>query len=217
MFRLRVWFQAISGLGWSEAKSNLFFATYILPIIVKVSEDQDELPAVRERISFLFTEQRKGNLWHILTGVYHKFMPGVSGGVVPCNSYSGVGIVLFLLAIRDEMKQLDSEEFESAIKILYAHEVIHLEQELNGLIPLLDTMRGTLPKEAIVENIVAAEVDAWAKTITEVIRPMLQQGKKIPSSESKISEIFSKFNDDPNHPGWIDYIRRHYSAAHLIA
>jgi hypothetical protein len=103
-------------------------------------------------------------------------------------------LVSFAPEFRDLQERLSAEQFRYEVLVTLAHEVIHLEQLKDYKIDTVD-------------EIAREEAAAWGKTILQIIRPLLLQGKSLPAGQVKLSDRFRKSHDNYRDSGWIKLFR----------
>ena len=149
-----------------------------------------EIATPQTRIRRLFREIKTGKLDYMIVPAYHPDRRIRSAVKVELANGPLPQFMLFAPELRDLYKTLSAEQFRYEVLVTFAHEVIHLEQ--------LDEYKlDTLNK------IATEEAAAWGKTIFEIIRPLLADGKSLPARHAKLSDLLRRFNDDYRSSEWI--------------
>lgn len=191
-------------------EAHRYLVETISPILVKYAQDQAEIPALQSRLYKLATMNNSGEIEYQGMPAYY---PGKKGRIAKIDFNLATDkpiLMVFVPAVQGVQKEMRREgrpqrDFEDAVAIYYAHEMLHLE--LEGI----DSIRKRVNKRDR-DTIVAAEHDeavVWCKTIIELIRPMAKQGRRPLDFMLVNSTELLKVNDDCNHPAWVRAFRNY--------
>lgn len=173
----------------------------ISPILVKYTNNQGELPALRNRLVNLAQKIARGEIDYRALPIYYPKGRDFLAKIDYDLKLDKPLLLLFVPAVADWRAQLKAQgrlkNFEDGVAVVFAHEMMHLEQEGREA---LRERAGVYAPYIAGRN----EARATCATILELFRPMANQGR-IPFPEMiHNSQELRKVGDDCNHPAWIE-------------
>lgn len=173
---------AQAALDWAK--------TYVNPILNRRVSDPQEIVAVRSRIELFIKLEESKILNYYPVPFYDPKDRTIQGYTFHLPAEKRFIIRIYIPVFQSLNKQLVKDAFENEVVLTFVHEMIHLEQRRNGEF----TGAGAGTKE---------EAFAVGKTILQVVRPWLKQGKTLTREWVHASGQLALVKDNYSDPRWI--------------
>lgn len=168
----------------------------VSPMLIRHYNNPKEIEAVKKRISLLSEGLSAGKFEYRAQPFFHPRNKTWLGHV----DYDSVArrpiLMIFVPALQAYQKTVSARMFEDMVVLTYTHELIHIEQGLNGEFPWRQFQRWN-------EVGMREEAAAYGKTIVQVIRPWVKLGRSLDPAMLALSAELAKVNDNYRDPRWV--------------
>lgn len=176
-----------------------YASNVISPILVRHANDPKEIPGLRNRLVKIGLLTQENRIDYRAEPAFYPGNKTVLAHWEPPDDLDPKHrevFMVFIPAVQDTQRMKSSKEFDDYIAVAFAHEVIHYEQLAEfPQKPLIDKPYGPAQMRE--------EAYAWGKTVLEILRPLIRQGRIKDKQFLIFSEQLSRFKDDYKDPGWI--------------
>jgi hypothetical protein len=179
----------------AEASTN-YWHEVVAPILTRHQTDPKELASVRNRLDDLALSVTNKTLMFQMIGAYAG---NLSAKVDYSIDSKLLNILVFVPRIRDNQRTLSPDVFENLLVLTFAHEMMHVEHLRSGQFGSIESRRGKPYGPLEMKD----EAAAWGKTILEIVRPWIAQGKRLPENFRHNSEQLKLVKDDYSDPRWV--------------
>jgi hypothetical protein len=159
----------------------------ILDDFIKGGEGPEGL---RRRILALVDGVRRGEINYLPSPAYYP--DRALQAIAKLETFESKPLVIaFIPELMDVRSRLSATDFKHVVLIMFAHEMIHLEQQ----------------REQRKEEDAKNEAITWAKTILEIIRPLEAKGLMTFPKFIQLSSLLKSMNDNYQDARWVKYFR----------
>lgn len=181
----------------------------INPILKRVVNNPNYIPGIRNRLieQFKLTVPN-GKMINMAVGGVRPDQPNMIAHIDYDVRQKKPILMIFVPAMQKYKRDLEwsgyrQEDIDTIIALILAHEQVHYQiDEVQGKYPMINRVN-----RFDIELDAREEAEAWGITITEMIRPALQRGIKLPPDMIQNSEQYKIVGNNFQDPRWIAAFR----------
>ena len=189
----------------TSEEANKYIVENVSPVIVKYANDPNALPAMKDRLNTLFRDYFPAKINYAATPGYYPLGKTYMAKIDYDPREDKLVLHAFVPAIRDGINEMRAsgdtqDQIDDYIATIYAHEMIHLENESKA--EILEHSGVQTPVKIFSKA--RSEAKAWCQTIVEIIRPLEVQDRKPNSKMLEMSEKLKRAGNDCSQAAWIN-------------